>query len=246
MLANIRIVLVETSHPGNIGATARAMKTMGLAQLVLVRPEIFPNAEATARASGAADLLSQARVCASLPEALAGCSTVFAVTARSRTLAWPTVEPREAAALAAKAAPAGEVAFVFGRERTGLTNEEIGLARHCLTIPTNPEYGSLNLAAAVQVVAYELRMASGQGVLPEALQDPLATADEVERLYGHLENALIDLGFLDPANPRQLMQRLRRLFNRAGLQQQEVNILRGILTAAQAGARRPPRPSKPG
>ncbi len=244
-LDRIRVVLVQPSHPGNVGAAARAMKTMGLSRLVLVAPEGAPHRapEAVARASGAGDVLAAARVAATLEEALAGVSLAAGASARRRTISWPTVTAREAGPrLAAHAAAGAEAAVVFGRETSGLTNAELERCHLLLAIPANPEYGSLNLAAAVQVVAYELRLAvlAGEGGLPpaEATDQPPATAEELEGLYAHLERALVALDFLDPDNPRQLMRRLRRLFNRAGLDRMEVNILRGILAAAEAAARR--------
>jgi tRNA/rRNA methyltransferase/tRNA (cytidine32/uridine32-2'-O)-methyltransferase len=235
MLENVRIVLVETSHPGNIGAAARAMKTMGLSSLVLVRPENYPNAEATARASGADDVLGAARVVDSLAEGLAGCRLVIGSSARLRTRRWPQLGPREAGETAMREADAGEVALVFGRERTGLTNEELDLCHYLVTIPANPDYSSLNLAAAVQVLAYELRMATGETKVHDAGEEhgeAPAGADDVERFYAHLQETLIELDFLDPENPRHLMRRLRRLYNRVRLTENEINILRGILTAA--------------
>lgn len=235
MLDNIRVVLVETSHPGNIGAAARAMKTMGLSNLVLVRPENYPNAEATARASGADDVLMRARVVDSLAEGLAGCRLVIGSSARLRTRRWPQLGPRETGETAMREAAEGEVALVFGRERTGLTNDELDLCHYLVTIPANPDYSSLNLAAAVQVLTYELRMATGETKVEnegEEHGEIPAGADDVERFYAHLQETLIGLDFLDPENPRHLMRRLRRLFNRVRLTENEINILRGILTAA--------------
>lgn len=232
--ADVRVVLVETTHPGNIGAAARAIKNMGFSRLYLVRPREFPSAEATARASGADDLLGSATVCESLPEALSGCSLVFGASARLRTIPWPLVDARRCGELAV--AHPGEVALVFGREHAGLTNEELEYCNYLVHIPTNPDFSSLNVAAAVQVVAYELAMAGGAGVEPGEEKDAPATADELEGLYSHLEETLVQLAFLDPGNPRQLMRRMRRLFNRAQLEMTEVNILRGVLTAAQKAA----------
>lgn len=233
MLEQIRIVLVETTHPGNIGGAARAMKNMGLARLLLVNPQYFPHAEATARASGADDLLAAAELHPTLDAALAGCSLVFGTTARGRSIPWPAVDPREAAQRALAAAPQGPVAIVFGREHSGLSNEELDRCNYLLHIPTNPDYSSLNLAAAVQVIAYELRMATQQGPVMPADSTPLASFQERELFYGHLEEVLMELQFLDPNNPKHLMRRLRRLFNRVELDQNEINILRGILTAVQ-------------
>jgi TrmH family RNA methyltransferase len=232
---NIKIVLVETSHPGNIGAAARAMKTMGLAHLALVRPRDYPCAEASARASGADDVLAQAAVCDSLEEAIADCHLVLGTSARLRSLKWPQLNPRETADQVLKEAGQARVAIVFGRERVGLTNEELALCHYLVNIPSNPDYSSLNLAAAVQIICYELMMQGGgaKGVEAEELGESPVDQDEMERLYGHFESALIELDFLDPDNPKHLMRRLRRLYNRVRLTQNEVNILRGILTAAQ-------------
>lgn len=229
MLEHVRVVLVETTHPGNIGAAARAMKNMGLERLYLVDPKSFPHADATARASGADDILARAVVCSDLAEAVAGCTRVFGCSARRRTLGWPEVDARGCATLAASWS--GEVALVFGREHSGLSNREMDLCNDLLYIPSNPEFSSLNVAAAVQVVAYELRLAaSAPGAAAAPAGEPLAGADDLERFYVHLEETLVHIGFLDPENPRQLMRRLRRLFNRTGLEQTELNILRGILT----------------
>ncbi|MFZ5593408.1 MAG: tRNA (cytosine(32)/uridine(32)-2'-O)-methyltransferase TrmJ [Pseudomonadota bacterium] len=238
MLSRIRVVLVGTTHPGNIGAAARAMKTMCLSRLHLVSPEKYPCAEATARASGADDVLAQAQVHDSLDAALAGCSLVFGASARRRTIQWPEVDPRECAALALAESATGEVALVFGREHSGLTNAELERCHYLLHIPSNPDYSSLNLAAAVQVIAYEVMMAGGRPAAPAAEESPdRVTAAEMEKFYEHLQQTLFDIAFLDPANPRQLMRRLRRLFNRIQLDRNEYNILRGILTETQKSAR---------
>ncbi|MBL1259169.1 MAG: tRNA (cytosine(32)/uridine(32)-2'-O)-methyltransferase TrmJ [Thiotrichaceae bacterium] len=237
MFKNIRIVMVNTSHPGNIGATARAMKNMGLQSLYLVEPKVFPSAEATARASGADDLLAQAVVCDSLDEALAECSLVVGASARLRSIAWPQLAPRECAAKVAAECVDGPVALVFGREHSGLTNAELSRCHYLVNIPTNPDYPSLNIAAAIQVIAYELRMTQEvAGVAAEKLKADdveFATMDEVEQFYAHLEEVMVQSEFLDPAKPKFLMHRLRRLYNRARLEKQELNILRGILTAVQ-------------
>lgn len=242
MLENIRIVLVETSHPGNIGATARAMMNMGLEHLYLVQPKKFPAADATARASGATGILTRAVVCEDLDQAIADCACVYGASARLRSLPWPVVEPRECAAQALAEAAGGPVALVFGREHSGLTNEELERCQALVNIPTNPKFSSLNVAAAVQVLAYELRLAAraasgGDAPSFEAGDEP-ASAEDMAGLYTHLERGLVELDFLDPDNPRQLMRRLKRLFNRARLERTEVNILRGILTAATKAARR--------
>lgn len=229
---SIRIVLVGTTHPGNIGAVARAMKNMGLTDLALVNPKIFPHAKATARASGAVDVLKNATVVESLAEAIDDCIFVAGASARSRSLAWPTMEPRECAAKFATLSREGPVAAVFGPEKSGLSNSDLDHCDTLLTIPTDPDFSSLNLAMSVQVFTYELRMALVGGSAPHYDDDtPLATSAELEHFYGHLENVLTELDFLDPDNPRHLMRRLRRLFARAQVDKNEINILRGILSA---------------
>ncbi len=235
MLSRIRVVLSHTSHPGNIGATARAMKTMGLTQLHLVNPRLFPHADATARASGADDVLAAAKVCADLDEALAGCRLVVGASARSRSIPCPVIGPAECARMAADASSQGEVAMLFGCEQSGLSNSEIDRCQYLVQIPTNPDYGSLNLAAAVQILCYEVRVAllDLQDVNGASGVHVPVSADEMERFYVHLEQTLVQLGFLDPANPRHLMRRLRRMYNRARPDENEVNILRGILSATQ-------------
>jgi len=233
LLANIRIVLTRTSHPGNIGAAARAMKTMGLGQLVLVDPAIFPNSPADAMASGAADLLAQARVCASLAEALADTTLALGVSARRRDIVAEVLTPPEASIRLLTEAQAGPVALVFGNETSGLSNEELSLCQGLVTIAANPEYSSLNLAAAVQVLSYEVRQTwLDHASWPQPEMDA-ATGEEIEKFYAHLETALAELEFLNPGSPGKLMLKLRRLFARTRLAKEEVNILRGILTAAQ-------------
>jgi len=232
----IRIVLVGTTHPGNIGAAARAMLTMGLDRLSLVAPREFPSQEATARAVGADAVLDNARVCATLEEALAGCRYVVGASARMRGLSWSVLSPREAAPRLLAETAHGEVAVVFGRESSGLSNDELACCHALLHIPTDPGFSSLNLAMAVQVVAYELRLAlldAAAPAPPRESMDPLATVEDVERFYAHLERTLVDAGFLHPENPRYLMLRLRRLFSRALLEEKEVRILRGILSAVE-------------
>ncbi len=244
MPSPVRIVLVETSHPGNIGASARAMKTMGLNNLVLVAPKEFPCAEATARASGADDVLAGARVVASLGEAIEDCGFVVGASARLRSLPWPTVDPRVCARTICEQAADSRVAIVLGPEHSGLTNEDLGLCHQLVHIPTNPEYSSLNLAMAVQVLCYELRMArdDAPGVVAaaerEAREAPLATADELDGFHQQMETLLADAGFLKPDHPRQLKLRLRRIFHRSRLDQIEINILRGMLTALDPRAQR--------
>ena len=232
MFDRIRIVLVNTSHPGNIGAAARAMKNMGFSRLVLVSPESFPHEFAQARAAGADDILENAQVVDDLSTALKGCDLVFASSARARTLSWPLCNPRECAEQIAESSER-EVALVFGRERTGLTNDELSYCQHHISIPTEENFSSLNLAAAVQVMAYEIRMtglAREQGGHSQA-ERSLATADQMTGLYQHLEKTLTELEFIDPKQPKMLMQRLKRLFSRAEVDVTELNILRGILSA---------------
>ena len=233
LLDNIRIVLTRTSHPGNIGAAARAMKTMGLSELYLVDPAVFPNSQADAMASGATDLLAQARVCATLAEALADTTLALGVSARRRDIVAEVLTPPEASLRLMTEAQTGPVALVFGNETSGLSNEELSLCQGLVTIAANPDYSSLNLAAAVQVLSYEIRQAwLGHPSWPQPEMDA-ATGDEVEKFYGHLETALAELEFLNPGSPGKLMLKLRRLFSRTRLAKEEVNILRGILTAAQ-------------
>jgi len=240
---SIRIVLVATSHPGNIGSTARAMKVMGLDELWLVAPERFPAPEAIAMASAATDLLDRARVVASVREAVADCGLVVGTTARSRHLPWRTLEPREAAPELLGASRTGPVAILFGAERAGLTNEELEQCQRLLTIPTAPGYGSLNLAMAVQLVAYELWLAARSArELEDAGGVPLASALEMERFYAQLEQVLAEIDFRDRTGSGHLMARLRRLFNRVVMDQNEVNILRGVLTAVQGRRRRAGEP----
>jgi TrmH family RNA methyltransferase len=235
---SIRIVLVDPHHPGNIGATARAMKNMGLRELHLVRPKLFPHAEAVARASGADDILVAARVHEELEAAIADCGLVVGTSARQRHLPWDLTEPRECAARIVQDARAGQVAVVFGSERFGLTNEELARCNLLVTIPTSSEYSSLNLAMAVQVIAYEIWLAMRPGAPAATPREvPLASAAEMQRLYAHIETVLDEIDFRDRTGGGHLMARIRRLFNRAQLDQNEMNILRGILTAVQAKRR---------
>ena len=229
---SIRIVLVETTHPGNIGAVARAMKNMGLDELALVKPKHFPHKDATARASGAVGVLKNALVVASLREALTDCVYVAGASARPRTIEWPSMGPRECAQRLQLESEVGSVAAVFGPEKSGLHNDDLDLCHTLLTIPTDPDFSSLNLAMAVQVLCYELRVAGtvDAGPVVESEASP-ATAAEMEHFYTHLEQVMTDIKFLDTDNPRYLMRRLRRLFNRARPDKNEVNILRGLLTA---------------
>ncbi len=239
----VSVVLVETSHPGNIGATARAMKTMSLHRLRLVSPARFPSAEASARATGAADVLHRARVCETLSEAIAGCRFVVGASARQRSLRWPMLTARECGRRVVSEAGSGEVAVVFGREQSGLTNEELKLCNALVQIPTNPDFSSLNLAMAVQVIAYEIQVAAGgEARLKTPREAPLATAEEIEHFFQHLERVLIGSGFLNPDNPRHLMLRLRRMCARAEPDSNEIAILRGILSALVPGSGRSPEP----
>ncbi|WP_163835119.1 tRNA (cytosine(32)/uridine(32)-2'-O)-methyltransferase TrmJ [Spartinivicinus ruber] len=241
MLDNIRVVLVNTSHPGNIGAVARAMKTMGLSDLRLVAPDEYPHPYATSRSAGAEDILDQAMVVSSLQKAVGDCQLVVGTSARERKIPWPLINPRECAELAGQACEASkQVAIVFGREDRGLTNDELALCNYHVNIPACEGYSSLNLGAAVQVVTYELRMyqlaqdkpvnnqlASHESAFPDA------SHEEVERFLAHFEELLTQIEFLDPTNPGMVMTRFRRLFQRAMLDSREVNMLRGVLSDTQ-------------
>ena len=235
----IRIVLVAPSHPGNIGAAARAMKNMGLSELVLVRPRHFPDPEASARASGADDVLASARVVESLPEALSGCGFVAATTSRERDQYFRVADVRDAAVRVLAEAQRSPAAVVFGAERTGLTNEELEFAHLLIRIPANDAYASLNLAMAVQLVAYELLRARGVSAPASAPgAAPLATAQQMQGLFEHLAQVLEQIDFRDRTQSgTHLMSRIRRFLQRAELDQNEVNILRGILTAVQSRRR---------
>jgi len=243
MLARVRLVLVETSLSGNIGAVARAMKNMGLSRLALVRPRRAPDdAEALARAAGADDLLAAATRHETLAEALSGCRLVIGSSARARSVRWPQLDPRGCAERVLAECGAGEVALVLGRESSGLTNEELSCCHYLVRIPTAATFSSLNVAAAAQIFAYELRQSALAALAaappappgePPQSEAPLATADEMEGFYGHLEQTLVAIGFADPQQSARLKRRLRRLFNRARPDRTELNILRGILAAAQ-------------
>lgn len=248
MLDAIAIVLVGTQHPGNIGSTARAMKTMGLTDLRLVQPEQFPDVQANAMAAGADDLLERARVFERLEDAIADCRLVLGCTARRRGVPLPEYGPRDGAALLLESARSGPVALMFGRERTGLFNEELQRCQAAVHIPANPDYSSLNLAQAVQVLSYELRMGhlfpaqvgtpAGPGT-PSPLaatlerRDALAPHAQVERFFGHLDETLHDIDFHKGRSPDVVMQRLRRVFLRAALDERELRVLHGILADAQ-------------
>lgn len=233
-LNQIRIVLIETSHPGNIGSTARAMKTMGLNSLYLVKPKSFPDLKAIELAAGADDVLQSAVVTHSLDQALEGCQLILSTSARPRGLSLPGLIPSTCAELVSKQSDNTQVAIVFGRERSGLTNEELLKSHYHINIPSNMEYSSLNLSQAVQIIAYELRM---KLLTPQAKvsfrSDELANAEEIEQFYNHLKDVFIDIQFLKSSAPRRLMQRVRRLFNRVQLEKMEVNILRGMLSQVQ-------------
>ena len=234
---NIRIVLVNTSHPGNIGGVARAMKNMGLQRLYLVAPRDYPNEQAVWRAASAGDILENAVLVPTLNEAIGDCQFIVGTSARERRIPWPLMDARQCAQRMAVASGREQVAVLFGREDRGLTNEELKVCNLHLNIPTSEAYSSLNLAMAVQIVAYELRMLQSAANLPESETDqwdaPFASSDNMERFYTHLEETLVDIEFLDPAAPRQLMSRLRRLYSRVRLDEMELNILRGILTETQ-------------
>jgi len=230
----ISIVLVRTTHPGNIGATARAMKTMGLADLRLVVPKVFPAAEVTARAAGADDILDTASVYKSLSEAVSDCALVYGTTARMRSIPWPCVSPEQAAGQIIRSMSEGRrAALVFGRESSGLSNRELELCNRMIVIPSNPDFSSLNLAAAVQILCYEIHKHAIGDVLPAADKLPAVTMEDMDRFYAQLEQCLIEIGFLDPDRPRRLMRRLKSLFSRVDPDQNEYNILRGILAAVQ-------------
>ncbi len=238
-LARIRFVLVETSLTGNIGAVARAMKNMGLSRIALVRPRRLPDADAFARASGADDLLAGASVHQGLEEALTGCRLVIGASARRRTVEWPQLEPRACAERLVREAGDGDVALLLGRESSGLTNAELACCHFLAHIPANPAFSSLNIAAAAQVFAYEIRVAalaaagSTEAMRAAGPAPDLATAEEMQGFYAHLEQTLVAIGFADPVQSQKLQRRLRRLFNRARPDRTELNILRGILSAAQ-------------
>lgn len=241
-LNNIRIVLVNTSHPGNIGGVARAMKNMGMHRLYLVEPRCFPDEQATWRAASAEDVLEGAVVTATLDEAINDCQFVVGTSARERRIPWPLLDARACAARVGEVAGHEQVAILFGREDRGLTNDELSVCNLHLNIPTSETYSSLNLAMAVQVVCYELHMLQAAKRLPVAedaqWDSPFSTRENMERFYAHLEETLLELEFLDPAAPRQLMSRLRRLYSRVRLDEMELNILRGILTETQKWVKR--------
>ena len=240
-LERLRVVLTQTSHPGNIGASARAMKTMGLRDLALVRPRHFPHGEAIAMAAGGADLLERATVHDSLEEALSGCVLAVGFSARRRDLSHPVRAIREAAGEIAAATASGRVALVFGNETSGLSNEELARCQAFASIPANADYSSLNLAAAVQVACYEIAVAAGAHAAPVARERLPATVDDLNALVTHLEASARDSGFLDPQKPGRFVEHMRRLFARVKLERAEVKLLRGLLGAMDARAAAIPR-----
>lgn len=236
ILKNIRIVLVEPQHPGNIGQAARAMKTMGLERLFLVNPKNFPCQEAFYRAAHADDVVRKANVVASFQEAIADCSVVFGTSVRERILAQTLLFPRDAAEKIIRDFHQEEVAIVFGCEQSGLNNEDLERCQFHIKIPSVDEYSSLNLAAAVQVMAYEIRMASLSSLQQNRLSNqrsPLATTEDMEKFYQHLRETMIDIEFLDLRHPRKMIKRFRQIYNRAILDKEDLNLLRGMLTAVQ-------------
>ncbi len=233
MLENIKIVLVNTSHTGNIGSAARAMKTMGLSQLILVDPVSPPDGKSSALAAGAGDVLANAKIVSSVAEAVAGCGLVVGTSARSRTLSWPMLEPRGCGEKLVAEVPNYPVALVFGRENNGLSNDELQQCHFHVCIPANPEYSSLNLAAAVQTLCYEIRMAHLDQTRREQVQEEYPLAEDLEGFYSHLEQTLYKTNFIIPQHPGMVMTKLRRLFNRARPETQELNILRGILASIE-------------
>lgn len=250
-LSHVRIVMVNTTLPANIGSALRAMKTMGLSKLVLVAPKTYPHPDINALAAGAADLIDQIEIVARLEDAIQDCQLVFGTSARSRTIPWPLLDARPAAekSLHAVVKQQQEIAIVFGREDRGLTNEELAMANYHVTIPVNDDYGVLNVAQAIQVICYEMRMAALQLIeQPQDTQatmqvtesqsmqwdEPLVTHDQMQQFYPHLEKMLAEIEFMDPKNPRLLPLRLRRLFGRIQLDRMEYHLLRGIFTRVQA------------
>ncbi len=240
LLNDIKIVLVGTTHPGNIGATARVMKTMGLSSLVLVNPKIYPDAEATARASGADDILANAQLQDSLADAIADCHLVFGTSTRRRSIPWPLYTPSNAATKVRESLQQGSgVAFVFGRESSGLANEELELCNAMIQIPANPGFSSLNIASAVQIISYEIRMNLLSGEIEENFDDgetnrvAPASHEQIQQLFEQLEHCLVETGYLDPGTPRRLMRRLKRIINRSELDAEEYNMVRGIIESVR-------------
>ena len=240
-LNNIRIVLVRTFHPGNIGSSARAMKTMGLSDLALVTPKSYPDPEAEKMAAGAGDLLAKANVYTSVTEALANCTAIIAATARPRGFDLPALTPQQTAEHLLNHCQHSKVALVFGPERMGLHNDDLQLVKHRVTIPTNPDYGSLNLAAAVQILSYELCKANMTSELVEHSTAPLASAEEISRFHKHLADTLRAVSFMRP-HEGDTLKRVHRLFNSGAQSKADIQLLRGILTSIQktlAGEKRP-------
>ncbi|EGR0596366.1 tRNA (cytosine(32)/uridine(32)-2'-O)-methyltransferase TrmJ [Vibrio cholerae] len=236
MLERVKVVLVGTTHSGNIGSAARAMKVMGLSQMVLVDPQCQVDAQAIALAAGASEIALNAQIYPTLEAAVADCGLVVGTSARSRTLEWPMLEPRECGEKLISEANQHSVAMVFGRERTGLTNDELQLCHYHVCVPANPEYSSLNLAMAVQLLSYEVRMAYlalQQSSQSSTLQEEYPRHQELERFYAHLEQVIMQTEFISAQQPGQVMNKLRRMFTRARPETQEINILRGILTSVQ-------------
>ncbi|EGQ9833661.1 tRNA (cytosine(32)/uridine(32)-2'-O)-methyltransferase TrmJ [Vibrio cholerae] len=236
MLERVKVVLVGTTHSGNIGSAARAMKVMGLSQMVLVDPQCQVDAQAIALAAGASEIALNAQIYPALEAAVADCGLVVGTSARSRTLEWPMLEPRECGEKLISEANQHSVAMVFGRERTGLTNDELQLCHYHVCVPANPEYSSLNLAMAVQLLSYEVRMAYlalQQSSQSSTLQEEYPRHQELERFYAHLEQVIMQTEFISAQQPGQVMNKLRRMFTRARPEAQEINILRGILTSVQ-------------
>lgn len=236
MLERVKVVLVGTTHSGNIGSAARAMKVMGLSQMVLVDPQCQVDAQAIALAAGASEIALNAQIFPTLEAAVADCGLVVGTSARSRTLEWPMLEPRECGEKLISEANQHSVAMVFGRERTGLTNDELQLCHYHVCVPANPEYSSLNLAMAVQLLSYEVRMAYlalQQSSQSSTLQEEYPRHQELERFYAHLEQVIMQTEFISAQQPGQVMNKLRRMFTRARPEAQEINILRGILTSVQ-------------
>ena len=244
MLNQIRIILVGTTHTGNIGSVARAMKTMGLSELYLVAPKELPDGQAYALSAGASDILANAQVFDTLQQAISDCALVVGSSARSRTLSWPMLEPRECGVKAVQEAEKQPVALVFGRESSGLTNEELQLCNYHVCIAANPEYSSLNLAMAVQIVTYEVRMAwlqqaaQQQAAVPTVDEVAYPSSEQMSNFYQHLEQTLNDTGFIIKQHPGVVMTKLKRLFTRARPEEAEYNILRGILTSVQRYGRK--------
>ena len=235
LLNSVKVVLVGTTHPGNIGAAARAIKNMGIFNLALVKPKEFPSDIAIYRSKAAKDILENAEIYESLEDAIAGCKLIVGTSARARSVPWPVFNPRDAAEEMRKISKQGNVAIVFGREDRGLTNDELGLCNFHVHIPSDPKYSSLNLSQAVQILAYEIRLAySRDEVISEVKWDvDLANNEQTERLIDHMEELMQDVEFYDVENPRKLLLRVRRFFKRSKIDVMEANIFRGLFSAIQ-------------